>query len=87
MVIAAPFQVIFDVETKFVPVTVKRNEALPAGALDLESAVRVGFGLTTVTVTTLESLPPVPFITPTETAPPLSRSVAGTVAVNDPAFP
>jgi hypothetical protein len=72
-----------EVETKFVPFTVRVNAAPPAVALEGESEVALGFGLLMVKVSPLDAPPPgVGFTTVTDGVPAVAMSLAGTEAVN-----
>jgi hypothetical protein len=78
----APCHPTIEVETKFVPVTVRVNAAPPAVALDGESEARVGAGLLIVNVRAPEVPPPgVGFVTVIDAVPAVAMSLAGTVAV------
>jgi hypothetical protein len=78
-----PFHCTVELETKFVPVTVRVNAAPPAVALEGESEVAPGFGLLIVKVSPLDVPPPgVGFITVTDAVPAVAMSLAGTEAVS-----
>jgi hypothetical protein len=78
-----PFHCTVEVETKFVPVTVRVNAAPPAVALAGESEVAVGDGLLTVNVRAHDLPPPgVGFITVTPAVLAVAMWPAGTEAVN-----
>jgi hypothetical protein len=83
-----PFHFTVEVETKFVPATVRVNAAPPAVALEGESEVGVGDGLLMVKVSPLDVPPPgVGFTTVTDAVPAVAMSLAGTEAVNFVALP
>jgi hypothetical protein len=78
-----PFHCTVEVETKFVPFTVRVNACPPAVALEGESEVAPGFGLLIVKVSALDVPPPgVGFITVTVAVPAVAMLLAGTEAVN-----
>jgi hypothetical protein len=84
-VVCSPFLFHFtvEVETKFVPVTVSVNAGPPAAALEGESEVAPGSGLSIVKGSPLDVPPPgVGFITVTAAIPAVAMSLAGTEAVN-----
>ena len=81
---AVPFHTIFDVDTKFVPVTVSVKAAPGATTLVFESAVSVGAGLSIVNVLARVTPPAgAGLSTVTATVPALARSVAGIAAESD----
>ena len=78
-----PFHAIEEVETNFVPVTVRVKAGPPAGALEGEREVAVGTGLLTVKATVLEVPPPgEEFTTVTGTVLPMAMSLAKIAAFN-----
>ena len=78
-----PFQRTVEVETKFVPVTVRVNAAPPAVAPGGESELAFGDGLLTVNVRAHDLPPPgVGFITVTPAVLAVAMWPAGTEAVN-----
>jgi hypothetical protein len=78
-----PFHFTVDLETNFVPVTVRVNAAPPAVALEGESEVTAGNGFLMVNVRALDVPPPgVGFITVIDAVPGVAMSLAGTEAVN-----
>jgi hypothetical protein len=80
---AVPFQLTVEVETKFVPFTVKVNCAPPAAAQVGLSEVIVGTGLLMVKVCAFDVPPPgAGFTTVTEAVPAFATRAAVTVAVS-----
>jgi hypothetical protein len=78
-----PFHCTVEVETKFVPLTVRVNAAPPAVALEGESEVAFGKGLLTVKMRLFDLPPPgVGFTTVTDAFLAVATWLAGTKAVN-----
>jgi hypothetical protein len=77
-----PFHCTVEVETKFVPLTVRVNAAPPAVALEGDSDVAFGKGLLTVKMRLFDLPPPgVGFTTVTDAVRAVAMWLAGTEAV------